>query len=288
MGALLGLLFGIGVLLIWRGNIRRPRSTVGDQEKRRPADRLTELLTQAGYPTVRPHRFVVVCAGCAAFTLAVVATVSRSATIALTFAGFAAYAPVSLVKLRRRQRLVELRELWPDVVDNLASAVRAGLSLPEAVGQLGVRGPEPLRASFRAFAEDYRATGRFADSLDRLKAALADPVADRIVEALRVAREVGGNDLGRLLRTLSQFLREDVRTRAELETRQGWTVNAARLALAAPWLVLGLLALRPETVVAYNTATGALVLIVGAVVSLLAYRAMVRIGRLPEEERVLR
>ena len=128
------------------------------------------------------------------------------------------------------------------------SGVRAGLSLPEALTQLGVRGPEQLRPPFRRFGEDYRATGRFDECLDRLKAALADPVGDRIVEALRMAREVGGTDLGRLLRTLSAFLREDARTRAELETRQGWTVNAARLAVAAPWVVLLLLSLQPEAV----------------------------------------
>jgi Flp pilus assembly protein TadB len=58
---------------------------------------------------------------------------------------FGAYAPVTLVRFRARQRRNELRELWHDVVDNLASAVRAGLSLPEALTQLGVRGPEPLR-----------------------------------------------------------------------------------------------------------------------------------------------
>ncbi|MBV9292044.1 MAG: type II secretion system F family protein, partial [Frankiales bacterium] len=178
--------------------------------------------------------------------------------------------------------------LWPDVVDNLASAVRAGLSLPEAVAQLAQRGPAQLQEPFRIFSEDYRATGRFGECLDRLKNNLADPVADRMVESLRVAREVGGSDLGRLLRTLSQFLREDARTRAELETRQGWTVNAARLALAAPWAVLGLLALRPQTVAAYDTASGVLVLLVGGGVSLLAYRLMLRIARLPDEERVLR
>jgi tight adherence protein B len=192
------------------------------------------------------------------------------------------------VRLRRRQRTVELREVWPDVVDNLASAVRAGMSLPEALGQLGVRGPEQLRPAFRSFIEDYRATGRFGLCLDRLKASLADPVADRILESLRVARDVGGSDLGRLLRTLSQFLREDARTRAEIETRQGWTVNAARMALCAPWVVLALLALRPETVAAYNSPAGALVLLVGGGVSLLAYRLMLRVARLPQEDRVLR
>ena len=92
--------------------------------------------------------------------------------------------------------------------------------------------------------------------LDRLKDRLSDPVGDRLVESLRIAREVGGTDLGHLLRTLSGFLREDARTRAELETRQSWTVNAARLAVAAPWAVLAMLSTNPESVAAYSTATG--------------------------------
>ena len=170
----------------------------------------------------------------------------------------------------------------------LASGVRAGLSLPEALSQLGARGPEQLRSAFRRFGEDYRATGRFGDSLDRLKGYLADPVGDRVVEALRMAREVGGTDLGRLLRTLSSFLREDARTRSELETRQGWTVNAARLALAAPWVLLLLLSTQPDAVQAYNTPAGTVVLLVGGGVSFAAYRAMLRIARLPTERRVLR
>jgi tight adherence protein B len=87
---------------------------------------------------------------------------------------------------------------------------------------------------------------------------------------------------------VSAFLREDARTRAELEARQSWTVNGARLAVAAPWVVLALLASRAEAVTAYNSAGGAVVLAVGAGCSLLAYRLMVRIGRLPEETRVLR
>ena len=68
------------------------------------------------------------------------------------------------------------------------------------VARLGNRGPEPLRQAFRWFAVDYQASGRFGDALDRLKATLADPVGDRVVEGLRIAREVGGGDLGRLLR----------------------------------------------------------------------------------------
>jgi tight adherence protein B len=190
--------------------------------------------------------------------------------------------------MRARRRRSVLRDLWPDAVDNIASGVRAGLALPEALSQLGQRGPGELRPAFLAFAEDYRATGRFHECLDRLKERLGDPVGDRLVESLRIAREVGGSDLGRLLRTLSAFLREDARTRAELETRQGWTVNAARLAVGAPWLVLALLATRGESVQAYGTPIGTAVLLAGAGVSVAAYRIMLHIGRLPEDERVLR
>ena len=218
---------------------------------------------------------------------AAVLVVSQTYPLALAFGAFAALGPRILVVRRRAARLRELRDVWPEVVDNLASAVRAGLSLPEAVSALAVRGPEQLRDAFRSFGEDYRATGSFSTCLDRLADALADPVGDRIVESLRMARQVGGTDLGRLLRTLSQFLREDARTRAELETRQGWTVNAARLALGAPWAVLLLLCVDGTTITAYNSVTGVLVLAVGGGASFVAYLAMRRIGRLPEERRVL-
>jgi tight adherence protein B len=62
-------------------------------------------------------------------------------------------------------------------------------------------------------------------------------------------------------------------------------VNAARLGVAAPWVVLILLASRPEAVRAYNTPTGTLVIGCGLVLSLIAYRLMIALGRLPEEKR---
>lgn len=286
MGALLGLIVGVGVLLVWSSATRPAARPAANRATAH--DRVTDLLARAGYPTVRPQQLYAL-SGCAGFVVFVlVAGVSHAASIAAAFAGFAAYAPFGFVRHRRLQRTTELRALWPDAVDNLASAVRAGLSLPEAVAQLAIRGPEPLRPQFEKFAADHRATGRFGECLDRLKDSIADPVADRIVESLRIAREVGGGDLGRLLRTLSQFMRDDARARGELQTRQGWTVAAARLALAAPWTVLAMLSLRPETVAAYNSAAGVAVLACGGLVSFVAYRVMLRIARLPEDPRVLR
>lgn len=284
MGAIIGLLFGLGVLLIVMPREQpRPRP-----ERTTLRVRLSEALAQAGIEAVSPGRLLSACAALGVLAALSVLAISQSPVIALAFGLIASYAPLGLVNYQRRRRQVELRDVWPDVIDNLSSGIRAGLSLPEALAQVGERGPQALRRPFRRFAVDYRAHGRFGECLDRLKDDLADPVGDRVVESIRIAREVGGSDLGRLLRTLSMFLRDEARTRAELESRQSWTINAARLAVAAPWIVLGLLAMRPEAVAAYNSAAGTAVLVCGAGLSFIAYRLMIRIGRLPREERVLR
>lgn len=287
-GVVIGALLGGGLFLIWWSMWPQDEREARAHHDTKVIRRLRDELAQAGYRGIGPGGLLAACA--IAFLLVFVTGVALTGVpaIALCFAVMAGWAPVAVVSMRARSRRAHLRDLWPDAVDNVTSAVRAGLALPEALAQLSVRGPEELRPAFAEFASDYRTTGRFNDCLDRLKERLADPVGDRLVESLRIAREVGGSDLGSLLRTLSTFLREDARTRSELETRQSWTVNAARLAVAAPWLVLALLSTRPESVQAYNTSSGALVLGVGAAATFIAYRVMVRIGRLPEEERVLR
>lgn len=283
MGTAAGLLLGAGLLCIWWSLWPR-RDPVPSAWSGRARD----MLTQAGMPGVSVGAFVGTSIGIALAVLLIVLALTLTPPIAVCFALMAGAAPTAYVRSKARRRRVALRTLWPDVVDDLASGIRAGLSLPESLIALADRGPEQLRGEFNQFARDYRASGRFTDSLDLLKARLADPVADRLIEALRLTRDVGGTDLGRLLRTLSQFLRDDLRARGELEARQSWTVNGARLAAAAPWLVLAMLSTRATTIQAYNSATGVIVLLIGAGASVLAYQAMVRLGRLPEDVRVLR
>lgn len=273
MGALVGLGFGLGSLLIWRAfTLPAPAGGGTGSAARRPVDR----------------RLVAQCltSGLAGAVLALGST--QVVPIAVVLGVLAGYLPLALVQGRARRRLRELAEVWPEAVDDLASAVRAGMSLPDAVAALEVRGPAPLRPAFAAFALDYQVSGRFGDCLDRLGERLADPVGDRVVEGLRIAREVGGGELGRLLRNLSGYLRDDLRTRAELEARQSWAVNGARVAVAAPWVVLVVMSTQPSVVARYQSAGGVVVLATGGALCVVAYRLMVRLGRLPVERRVLR
>jgi tight adherence protein B len=286
VGALLGLVFGCGLLLIWRSGPRAPWRRAATT--RTWIERCTDLLRQAGVDGVGPAQLLGVQLLGAVVVGAIVLAMTATVAVAACFALFGFFGPVMVLQRMRRRRQVALRELWPEAVDNLASAVRAGMSLPEGVSALALRGPEALRPAFARFSAAYRASGRFGECLDALKDDLADPVGDRVCETMRVAREVGGSDLGTVLRTLSELLRSDARTRAELETRQGWVVNAARLAVAAPWIVLLLLGTQSTTLQAYNSTGGVVLLAIGAAVCVFAYRVMLRIGKLPQERRVLR
>ena len=118
---------------------RRPR-----REPAQPG-RLTNLLNQAGLFGTSARGVLMVCLSAAVVTGLIIQVISRTLPVAVAFAAMAGYLPIAVLSGRARNRQRELAEVWPEAVDNLASAVRAGMSLPEALAQLGNRGPEPLR-----------------------------------------------------------------------------------------------------------------------------------------------
>lgn len=284
MTVVLGCLFGLGLVLLlspllWPGR----RSVRGGGSAL--SSKLRVRLAQAGMRSAPVPAFVAVSVlvavlcGALAFALVAVAALGIAAGVVGLFL------PLVVVNWRAATRRRSNRVVWPDIVDHLVSAVRSGLALPDSVVALARTGPAFTRGAFAEFEAQYRRTGNFALCLDELKAGLADPIADRILETLRMSREVGGSELTTVLRNLAAYLRQDAAIRAEVEARQSWVMNAAKLGVAAPWIILLLLASRPEAAAAYNTSAGVGVIVGGLVVSLVAYRIMLGIGRMPEERR---
>ena len=119
MGAVLGLVGGIGLLLIFRALTTPQRSS-----RRTPVvtARLTRLLRGAGIETVTPAALISLCGLAGLLVGATVLVVSRTPPVALAFGLMAAYAPIALVRSRVRRRLRDLAEVWPEAVDNLARA----------------------------------------------------------------------------------------------------------------------------------------------------------------------
>jgi len=282
MTLVIGALLAAGVLLtaspwLWP---RRADATPAKTERA-----TWRLAAEAGLPGVRPRVIITVCAAVSLLAAAVAWLMLRVPVLAVVAGAAAGAAPVLWLRRRRFALARDRRGLWPDVCDHLIAGVRAGLSLPDAVSDLAGTAPGPLRPAFAAFARDLAASGHFDASAERLKQRLADPVADRIVETLRMARQVGGTELTTVLRALSGSVRADAALRGEVEARQSWIRGAAVLGVVAPWVIVALLSLRPEGARAYTSPEGMLLVAVGGVVSVAAYRLMVRIGRLPQPRR---
>lgn len=283
MTLLLGAVLAAGLLLcaspwLWPSRERPERPQRG-------SDRLTRLMDEAGFASVERHRVIAVVVILALVGGAVAWLLTGIPVLAVLAALAAGTAPIAFLRSRRLRLLKARRQMWPDVCDLLVAAIRVGLSLPDAVASLAESAPAAVRPAFAVFARDLRSTGRFESSIDRLKTTLADPIADRIIEALKMARQVGGTELTGVLRALSSSVRADAALRGEVEAKQSWIRGAAVLGVIAPWVILALLALRPEGAQAYGSPAGVMVIAGGAVVSVIAFRIMLRIGRLPEPRR---
>jgi tight adherence protein B len=287
VSTVVALTLALGVMLVYDAVTLRARQRA-DREGGGWQERAAAWLARGGLAGVSPLQFALACVASGMAVAAAVIVVVGSPAVALVGWIAGTYAPVAFHRSRARRQRAARRQCWPDAIELLAGAVRAGDTLPAAVGVVADRGPEPLRPAFRSLVSDHRISGDFAGALDRLGTVLADPTADRVVATLLIAHRVGGRELGRVLRTLGAFLREDLAVRKEVEARQSWTLVAARVAAAAPWLVVLLVASRPQGAAAYDTVTGLFVLAGGAVATVLGYRMMVALGRLPEEPRVLR
>ncbi|MGI8521225.1 MAG: type II secretion system F family protein [Actinomycetota bacterium] len=280
MRSVVAVLGALGLLLLYDG------LTAAGSAHSSPLAGLDRLAAEAGLPALSGSRMLLASAGASVVALVVVAGITASFVLAAAFSVVASWIPFAWARARRRSRTHSFREAWPDAIASVIAGVRAGISLPETCASLAERGPQDLRPGFTSFAATYAASGSFHAALDRLRSELSDPVGDRVVASLGLAHDVGGTDLVRVLRTLSDFVREDLRVRKEVQARWSWTVTAARVAAAAPWIVLLLMSARPEAAAAFNSSTGAIVVATGAVVTTLGYRLMLRAARLPEPGRL--
>lgn len=195
--------------------------------------------------------------------------------------------PTWVRKASRNRLLESTRSAWPEAIEMLAGAVRAGETLVAAISVVATRGPEALRPVFGGVVADQRVSGDLQGALERTLLPLCDTTADQVLATLGLIHRVGGREAGRVLRTFAGFLRDDLALRREVQARQSWTKVAARVAIASPWLVVLLVSARPEGRAAYSTGAGAVMLLVGAGISIIGYRVMVMTGRISEPKRAV-
>lgn len=222
----------------------------------------------------------------ASLATSIVTLLSRSLVIGCAFGTL--IAGIAFLRLRTRSHIndVELIAAWPEVIDHLMSGIQSGLSLTECLAALSTRGPEIVRPAFSHFRESLFKHGDLTQALNELRPHFSHHGSDQIFEALLISKTLGGSELLQILRTLGDFLRQDLALRREIEVKHGWIKNSAHISAAAPWILLLLLSTQPSTSTAYSTPTGAMILGAGLLMTAIAYVWMNRLSRLPQPPRV--
>ncbi len=218
-----------------------------------------------------------------AFIFLITRSLKMSAPIALLGVGV----PLRFIRNRESKKNDRIRQSWPEVIDLLISGLQSGLSLSETLITLETRGPEILHPLFGEITRRLQHGEPFESVLRSAKNMISKPEADQIFETLILAKSVGGRDINVILRTLAEFIRQDVLLRNEIDAKHGWIRNSASLAAISPWLLLLLLATQPATIAAFSSPSGFLILATGVGLTGVAYLWMDRVGKLPQPPRAL-
>lgn len=275
------------VALRWDG--LRPGPRAAPRDRPTASRRMTEALARAGAPGVRPAEV--------AATTAVVVGVTAAGAYALfggvlppfAAAAFAAGTPLALYRSRHDRRRAEAHDAWPRLIEEIRLLTGSvGMSIPQALLDVGRRGPQPLRPGFAAAEREWRMTTDFARTTAVLSDQLADPTADVVCETLLVAHEVGGADLEARLMALAEDRADDLRHRKDARAAQAGVRFARRFVLAVP-LGMALCGLSIGTGRrAYGTGIGQLLVVLGIAVVAACWAWAGRLLRLPSEDRVFR
>lgn len=165
------------------------------------------------------------------------------------FAGVAAlmglFLPYAYVSYMRARRFSKFEELFPEAIDTLARAVRAGHAFPTALELLATEMGEPVAGEFRKLFEEQKFGLPLRDAL--LNLAERVPIVDVkfFATAVMLQRETGGN-LAEILDGLSYVIRErfKILRQVRVYTAQGRLTMILLMALP-PIIVLVMMLMNP-------------------------------------------
>jgi tight adherence protein B len=208
---------------------------------------MQEALLQAGMK-FRAGNFLVICLLSGVGVGLVVLLWSRNPAITWAALIIGAFLPYAFVSYRRQKRFEKIEELFPEAIDTLARAVRAGHAFTTALEMISNETTEPLASEFRKLYEEQKFGMPVRDALMNLTGRVPLVDVKFFVTAVMLQRETGGN-LAEILDNLSYVIRErfKIQRQVRVHTAQGRLTMA--LLMAMPPVVVAVLAVfSPEFV----------------------------------------
>ena len=154
--------------------------------------------------------------------------------------------PYAFVTYRRSKRYQRFEELFPEAIDTLARAVRAGHAFTTALELVSNEVSEPVASEFRKLFEEQKFGLPVRDALINLSQRIPLVDVKFFVTAVMLQRETGGN-LAEILDNLSYVIRErfKIMRQVRVYTAQGRLTMMLLMGLP-PVIVVSMLLLNPS------------------------------------------
>lgn len=205
---------------------------------------LQKMLSQ-GEVNVRAGNFLIFCL--AAAVLFGIAFMIAGGNVLFGWAGLVLgfFIPYAYASHRRAKRFQRFEEKFPEAIDTLARAVRAGHAFTTALELIANEVSEPVAGEFRQLFEEQKFGLPVRDALINLADRIPLVDVKFFVTAVMLQRETGGN-LAEILDNLSYVIRErfKILRQVRVHTAQGRLTMVLLMALP-PTIVVVMLVLNP-------------------------------------------
>jgi tight adherence protein B len=207
--------------------------------------RLGRLIEQSGVRTT-PSSMLVISLLTAVMAAVVVAFFVRHPLAPIVAAPIGLVLPFAWLVNRRSSRFKKFEEQFPEALDLLSRAIRAGHALQTAMGMVGEELPEPVGPEFKKTFERQNFGLPLREAMDELSERVTILDVRFFVTAVAIQRETGGN-LAEILDNLAHVVRErfKIRRQVRVHTAHGRFTGYVLLALP-PALCAVLAYLAPE------------------------------------------
>lgn len=206
---------------------------------------LQDFLSQADLK-IRAGNILILCLVCAVAMGAVLWVVSGSLLFAWAGLVLGAMMPYSYASYRRSKRFHKFEELFPEAIDTLARAVRAGHAFTTALELIANEISDPIATEFRKLFEEQKFGLPVRDALMNLTERVPLVDVKFFVTAVMLQRETGGN-LAEILDNLSYVIRErfKIMRQVRVYTAQGRLTMMLLMGLP-PIIVVAMLLMNPS------------------------------------------
>lgn len=233
------------------------------------ATKLREILVQAGME-IKPAKLILINAVLALGGYLICGYFYPRVPVQILSAAVLGVAPFLFVLWKRHRRIRQFEERFPEALDLLGRAVRAGHAFTTGLEMIAKEASEPVASEFRKTFEEQNFGIPLRDALLNMSERIHSLDAKFFVTALLIQKETGGN-LAEILDGLARVIRDRFRIYRDVRTKtaQG-RLTAGILIALPPVMMLALGALNPHYMkILFTDPKGPIILLIAGIMQIL-------------------